>query len=159
MIVQPLLNSFLELKIIALVDSSLIYRRKDVVSFLSCIYCGHILLANCSKSGKSGCLLWLLFVTGIRKNLSSLPSKFIWHSVNCLFERFFDGFLFHLQLRYVVPTAWVLTSLLAHSVWYLFPFSPCLRLGTPDNKPVSVLFISCQYSLSPLSCFMGTENH
>ena len=139
MIVQPLLNSFLELKIIALVDSSLIYRRKDV-PFLSCIYCRHILLANCSKSGKSGCLLWLPFVTGIRKNLSSLPSKFIWNSVNCLFERFFDGFLFRIQPRFVVPTAWVLTSLLVHSVWYFVSLLPLFKVRVLKIISQSVYF-------------------
>ena len=58
------------------------------------MYCSRILPANCSKSRKSCCLIWLSFVTVVGINLNPLASIFISISVNCFFDRLLRCFLF-----------------------------------------------------------------
>ena len=92
------------------------------------MYRRRILLANCSKSRKSCCLIWLTFVPGVRINLSPLASKFIWLSVNCLFERFLICFLSASNCALFLLVHLFLCLCLRILLDILFPFSLGLRL-------------------------------
>ena len=107
------------------------------------MYCTRTLLANCSKSPKSCCLIWLSFVTGFGMNLSAWASNFIRLSIKCLFGRFLMCFLlasncalFLLLLRLCLRILFEI----------LFPLSLGLRLRYSGNKPV--YFSTCLFVIS-----------
>ena len=114
------------------------------------MYCSRILLANCSKSRKSCCLIWLTFVPGVRIVLSPLANKFIWLYVNCLFERFLICFLSASNCALVLLVRLFLRLCLHILLDILFPFSLGLRLRDSGNKPVyfsiCLFVISCNFA-------------
>ena len=121
-------------------------------SHTSPLYCKRI-LRTVQSHAKSCCLIWLSFVTGVGINLTPLASKFIWLSVNCLFERVFDVFYSPLiALCFFFCECFYVSICALFDI--LFPFSPCLRLRCSGNVLVyfSTFFFSFLAILQTFHC-------
>lgn len=87
-------NSFLGLQIVVLVDSNLIWHRKDVFLLLSRSTRIVVGFSLPTVQSHARVAVWSGYpFSGVGINLSLLVGIFIWLSFNCLFDRFSKCFL------------------------------------------------------------------